>query len=97
VEANDRNFSTLKIITTATQTIETYIKKVTSTLGQKTIKYLDREISKLPELSASVLDKLDLSQTISSKEYKKSKKLYQKKLETLQYELLKKKLHDYSI
>jgi hypothetical protein len=66
-------------------------------LGQKTIKYLDREISKLPELSASVLDKLDLSQTISSKEYKKSKKLYQKKLETLQYELLKKKLHDYSI
>jgi AMP-polyphosphate phosphotransferase len=91
VEANDRNFATLKIITTATQAIETYIEHMTLTHGQQTIKYLDREISKLPELSASVLDKVDLSQTISSKEYKKSKKLYQQKLETLQYELFRKK------
>ena len=87
VEANDRNFATLKIITTATQVIETYIENMTRIPGQQTIKYLDREISKLPELSASVLDKVNLSQTISSKEYKKSKELYQQKLGTLQYEL----------
>jgi len=91
VEANDRNFATLKIITTATQAIETYIEHMTLTQGQQIIKYLDREISKPPELSTSVLDKIDMSQTISSKEYKKSKKLYQQKLETLQYELFRKK------
>ena len=91
VEANDRNFATLKIITTATQVIETYIENMTRIPGQQTIKYLDREISKLPELSASVLDKVNLSQTISSKEYKESKELYQQKLGTLQYELFRKK------
>lgn len=61
--ANDRNFATLKIITTAIQVIETYIENMTRTLGQQTIEYLDREISKLPELSSSVLDKVDLSKT----------------------------------
>ena len=52
VEANDRNFATLKIVTTVTQSIETYIEHMTLTQGQQTIKYRDREISKLPELSA---------------------------------------------
>ncbi len=91
VGANDMNFATIKIITTATQTIEAYIEKFTSTPGQQTIKYLDREISKLSEPSASVLDKVDLSKIILPKKYKKSKKLYQQKLETLQYELFRKK------
>jgi hypothetical protein len=57
VGANDRNFATLQIITTATQIIETYTENMTRTPGQQTIKYLSREISKLPELSASVLEK----------------------------------------
>jgi polyphosphate:AMP phosphotransferase len=91
VGANDKNFATIKIITTAIQAIETYIEHITCTNEQQTIKYLDRAISKLPELSASVLDKVDLSPAISTKEYKKSKKLYQQKLETLQYELFRKK------
>jgi polyphosphate kinase 2 (PPK2 family) len=42
VKANDRNFATLKIITTATQAIETYIEHMTLTQGQQTIKYRDR-------------------------------------------------------
>ena len=45
VGANDRNFATLQIITTATQVIETYIEDMTRTPGQQTIKYLYREIS----------------------------------------------------
>ena len=98
VEANDRNFATLKIITTATQAIETYIEQMTRTPGQQTIKYLDREISKLPELSGSVLDKVDLSKTISSKEYEESKKLYQQKLENLPVRAFQEKaLYDYNI
>ena len=91
VEANDEDFATLKIITTATQVIEKYIEQVTRTPGQQTIKYLDTAISKPPELNGSILDKVDLSKTISSKEYEDSKKLYQQKLETLQYELFMKK------
>ena len=91
VEANDRNFAALKIITTAKQAIESHIEQVTRTPGQQTIKYLDIPISKLPELDGSVLDKVDLSKTISSENYEESKKFYQQKLETLQYELYKKK------
>jgi hypothetical protein len=77
VGANDKNFATLKIITTAIQATETYIEHMILTHEQQTIKYLDRAISKLPELSASVLDKVDLSPAISTKKYKKFKKLYQ--------------------
>ena len=91
VGANDMNFTTLKIITTTTQTIEAYIEKITSTLGQKTIKSLNKVIPSISEINESVLDKIDLSKTIIPKEYKKSKKLYQQKLETLQYELFRKK------
>lgn len=91
VEANDRNFATLKIIMTATQAIETHIEQVTMTPGQQTIKYLDIGTSKLHELSGSTLEKTDVSKTITADEYGKSKKLYQQKLETLQYELFGKR------
>ncbi|RPJ75590.1 MAG: polyphosphate:AMP phosphotransferase [Alphaproteobacteria bacterium] len=91
VEADDRNFATLKIIITATQAIRTYIEQVTRTPGQQTIKYLDTPISKLPEFNASILDKVDLSKMISSEDYGESKKFYQQKLEILQYELFRKK------
>jgi polyphosphate:AMP phosphotransferase len=91
VEANDKSFATLKIIITATQAIETCIEQMTRTLRQQTSKYLDTEISKLPELNGFVLDKIDLAKTISSEEYAESKKLYEQKLETFQYELFRKK------
>jgi polyphosphate kinase 2 (PPK2 family) len=64
---------------------------VTRTPGQKTIKYIDTPISKLPEFNASILDKVDLSKMISSEDYGESKKFYQQKLEILQYELFRKK------
>ncbi len=91
VEANDRNFATLKIIISAIEAVETYIEEATRTPGQQTIKYLDTPLSKLPELNISILDKVDLSKTISSEDYGESKKFYQQKLEALQYELFKKK------
>lgn len=91
VEANDRNFATLKIMVTATQAIETYIEQVTRTPGQQTIEYLNVALSKLPDLNGSVLNKIDLSKTTSPEKYEESKKLYQQKLETFQYELFRKK------
>jgi polyphosphate:AMP phosphotransferase len=91
VEANDEKFATLKIITTAAQVIEKYIEQETLTPRQQTIEYLDTSISKLPKLNGSILDKVDLSKTIIYKEYEDSKKLFQQKLEILQYELFRRK------
>ena len=91
VEANDRNFAVLKIMVTVTHAIETSIEKITRTPGQQTIKYLDIATANLPVLNGSTLEKTDLSKTISMEEYRESKKLYQNRLEALQYELFRKK------
>ncbi len=90
VEANDRNFATLKIITTAIQAIEKHIEQITMTPGQQTIKYLNIDASNLPEIGGSILDKTDLSKSLSIEAYAESKKFYQQKLESLQYELFRK-------
>jgi len=91
VEANDRNFAVLKIMVTVTHAIETSIEKITRIPGQQTIKYLDMANITLPVLNGSTLEKTDLSKTLSVEEYRESKKLYQQRLETLQYELFRKK------
>lgn len=91
VESNDQNFASLKILTTAIHAIEDCIELVSRTPGQRTINYQDKEKSKLPDLYNSLLEKVDLSKTISTEDYEVSKKIYQQKLESLQYELLKKK------
>lgn len=91
IEANDRNFAVLKIMARAAQAIETCIEKVTRTPGQQTIKYLDMATVKLPELNGSTLEKTDLSKNLSIDEYRESKKFFQHKLETLQYELFRKR------
>jgi AMP-polyphosphate phosphotransferase len=91
VEANDKNFTTLKIMTTATQAIENYIEQVTSTPMPQTIKQLDTGTPKLLGLNGSILDKVDLSRAISYEEYVEYKKFYQQKLKNSQYELFKRK------
>ena len=91
IEANDRNFAVIKIIARVTQAIESHIEKVTRTPGQQTIKYLDMATVKLPELNGSALEKTDLSKNLSLEEYRESKKLFQHRLESLQYELFRKK------
>ncbi len=91
VEADNKNFTTLKILTTATQAIENHIEQVTSASMPQKIKYPDMETAKLPGLNGSILDKIDLSRSISFEDYTEHKKLYQQKLKTFQYELLKRK------
>lgn len=91
VEANDRGFATLKIMMTATHAIETYIEQVTRIPAEQTIKYLNIETRDIPELNGSILEKVDISKKMPADEYRKSKELYQQKLEALQYELFKKK------
>ncbi|KKG16665.1 phosphate:AMP phosphotransferase [Methanosarcina sp. 2.H.T.1A.6] len=91
VEANDRNFAVLKIMVTVTHAIEKSIEKITKIPGQQTIKYLDIVTTNLPVLNGSALEKADLSKNLSVEEYRESKKLYQHRLETLQYELFRKK------
>ena len=89
VEANNKNFTIIKIMTVATQAIENCIEQVTSTLKMPTIKHPAMEISKLSELNGSILGKVDLSRSISYEEYIEYKSFYQQKLKTLQYELFK--------
>jgi polyphosphate:AMP phosphotransferase len=91
VKANDRGFATLKIMMTVAHAIETCIEQATRIPAEQTIKYLDIETRGIPELNSSILGKVDLSKKIPANEYRESKKLYQQKLATLQYELFKKK------
>lgn len=90
IEANDRNFATLKIITTAIKNIENHIENLTISQEKQPAKQ-DVKISKIPEFITSILETVDLSKKISSEEYEEVRELYQKKLETLQYELFRKK------
>lgn len=91
VEANDRHFATLKIMTVAAQAIATFIEQVTYTPKPQEARSPETEVPELSELYGSVLDKVDSSKTISSKDYDNSKKFYQQKLETLQYEFIRNK------
>lgn len=91
VEANDRNFATLKIMMTVIHAIEASIKQATRIPAEQTLKYLDTETQGVPQLNNSILEKIDLSKKLDADEYKESKKLYQEKLADLQYELFEKK------
>lgn len=91
VEANDKNFATLKIMKAVIHAIEASIEKATRTPSEQTLKYLDIEAQGIPQLNNSFLEKIDLSKKMDADEYKESKKLYQQKLVSLQYELFKKK------
>ncbi|RXA17591.1 polyphosphate:AMP phosphotransferase [Methanosarcina sp. MSH10X1] len=89
VEADDRNFATLKIMMTVIHALEASIEQATRTPAEKTLKYLDLEAQGIPQLNNSILEQINLSRKINADEYKASKKLYQQKLATLQYELFR--------
>jgi AMP-polyphosphate phosphotransferase len=93
VEANDRDFATLKIMMTVINAIEASIEQATKIPAEQTLKYLDMEISEVFQFNNSILEKVDLSKKMDADEYKKSKKLDQQKLADLQYELFEKKRH----
>lgn len=91
VEADDRNFATLKIMMTVIHAIEASIEQATRIPAEQTLKYLDMETLEVPQLNNSILEKIDLSRKMDAEEYKKSKKLYQEKFAALQYKLFEKK------
>ncbi|MDD3042549.1 MAG: polyphosphate:AMP phosphotransferase [Methanosarcinaceae archaeon] len=91
VEASDQNFASAKIITTVMEAIKDQIEIVTRIPARDTIKYLDNGSPKIPELTASVLEKVDLSKCLGPEEYKEALKDYQHRLCELQYELFRKK------
>ncbi|MGB9928058.1 MAG: polyphosphate:AMP phosphotransferase [Methanosarcina sp.] len=91
VEANDRNFATLKIMVTIINAIQATIAQQTNTSGVQYFNGFNTVVQSLPEPKNSVLEKVDLSKNISEEEYKSLKKFYQEKLEHLHYELFRKK------
>ncbi|MDD4749676.1 MAG: polyphosphate:AMP phosphotransferase [Methanosarcinaceae archaeon] len=91
VEATDHNFASAKVVTTVMEAMKEQIEKVTRTPAQNTLRYLDNTSPKIPELTASVLEKVDLSKNLEAEEYKKAKKDLQYRLRELQYRLFRKK------
>lgn len=94
IEANNRNFATIKVLTSVITAIEEKLKNVN--YGTENVPTVDltppEKIPNLPSLKTSILAKADLTKKISKDEYSGQKKEYQDRLSSLQYEIFRKKI-----
>jgi polyphosphate kinase 2 (PPK2 family) len=90
IEANDRRFATVKVFQTVVNTIETKLNKFQNS-GEK-VPLTTSEPVKLPNLSSSILDKTDLSVSVTREEYDKKLKKYQDRIRELEHEVFLKRL-----
>ena len=91
VESNDSNFAALKIFQTAIRMIEERIeetKKTKSADKESSIKKFDS----VPIVNKSILDRVDLTQSISKEEYNKKLSGYQERVRDIQHELYLKRI-----
>lgn len=94
VEATDKRFATVKILTAVAQALEAKITEVSS----------QKEVTRLPtiastaslvdikSLESSLLNEVDLSATVSADEYQEKLKIYQKRIREIEYIVYKKKM-----
>lgn len=88
IEAHDRRFAVTKIFQTIIQTLEKRIK-----IQQVKSQSVSVDVSEpLTELQGSVLDKVDLTQSLSRKEYENLLKKHQKRIRELEHEVFLKRL-----
>ncbi|WP_292466858.1 polyphosphate:AMP phosphotransferase [Methanolobus sp.] len=87
VEAEDKNFATVKVLAKVIESIENKIVEVESSAEATQTDHADNCI--VPNIDSSILEKIDLDKSITYKEYKKEKKACQKKIVQLQYELFR--------
>jgi len=90
VEAHDRRFATIKIFKTMIDTIERKIHEAKNTTESKKI-FVESSID-LENISSSVLDKFDLSISLSRPDYNKSLKSYQARLNEIEHEVYMKRI-----
>jgi polyphosphate kinase 2 (PPK2 family) len=87
VESDDLNFGTIKVIKTFIWALEEKIKTVEKENSGPDMQGTETVVSR--PLSPSVLEKVDLGKSLSNHKYKELKKVYQKELEGLQFDLFR--------
>ena len=94
VEANNRNFATVKIMTAFINAMEDKLKEVDyKSVTETTVDLFPKDdLPGITSLKTSILARTDMDKTIDKKDYKKKKKDYQERLRHLQYELLKRQI-----
>jgi polyphosphate kinase 2 (PPK2 family) len=90
IESHNRRFATIKIFQTVIDTLEQRIKQVQHHEKMRVIS--DSSNNKLNQLDSSILDKVDLSLSLSREKYDKSLKKYQKKLLDLEHQVYTKRV-----
>ncbi|MGB3860674.1 MAG: hypothetical protein WBE11_19600 [Candidatus Aminicenantaceae bacterium] len=90
VGAHDRRFATLQIFTTAVESIQKRIENVSQKKDAKTAKKTSPPT--LPKLQESILDRVDLSLSLSREQYEKDLKKYQERMREMEHEVYKKRI-----
>jgi len=91
VEANDRSFATLKIMMTSIHAIETSIEHATRTPAQQTLRYLDIEAQKIPQLNNFILEMLTFQERWMTMSTRNQKSFTSKSLQPSNMSCLRKK------
>ncbi|MBU2703289.1 polyphosphate:AMP phosphotransferase [Sporomusaceae bacterium BoRhaA] len=94
VEATDKRFATVKILTAVAQALEARITKVSSKKESTLLPSIASAVSlvDLKSLKSSLLSEVDLSVTVSADEYQEKLKMYQKRIREIEYIIYKKKM-----
>ena len=85
VGAHDRRFTTLQIFKTAVEKIEREVEKISSRKISKTVK--KPSVRSLPMVQESILDRVDLSLSLSRDKYEADLKQYQERIRELEHEV----------
>jgi polyphosphate kinase 2 (PPK2 family) len=90
VESHDRRYSTIKVFKTAIDMIEHKIAEVKQT--QKSSRVKKKPTIQLQELSNSILDRCDLSLSLSREEYERALNKYQERIREIEHEIYARRL-----
>jgi len=90
VEAHDRRFATVKIFQTLIDALEAKVRETNDTAPSG--KKIQKSSAKIPILSSSILDKIDLSVSLTREEYNLKLKKHQKRIRELEHEVFRKRL-----
>ncbi len=90
VESHDRRYSTIKVFKTAIDMIENKIAAVK--LARKSKRVEKKSMIQLQELSNSILDRCDLSLSLSREEYERALKKHQERIREIEHEIYVRRL-----
>lgn len=91
IEANDKKFAKLKIYTTVVESMERMLEKVKETRKAKASKAATGKLD-INSTASSILNGIDLSQTIDKAEYTKKLKKYQERIRDIEYGIYTKRI-----